>query len=170
MLSWWCCWLTRGAIAGWTPHQRWSSSSDGDWRYACVEHHGRPQRSLILRVAVAVGVEQGGVAGGELVQNGGELGDVGTFAGVDVAGNGDGAVTGHHQGQADQSQVAVFLFGLSALGDRGPVVGGVDERREVRHVQCQPGQTSKPNSVTIAVAIAASAAASLAVSRASIAS
>src|ERR1019366_3936101 len=91
-------------------------------------------------VTVAVGVQEGGVAGGQFVEYLTKLGDVGAVPGVGVAGDRDGAVAGDDQGEPDQSQVVSFLFGVAAFGDRGSVACGVDERREVRHVQCQPGQ------------------------------
>ena len=80
------------------------------------------------------------VAGDQLVDDGGELGDVGPVARVGVGDQRDPAVAGDHQRQADQAQVVAFLLGLAALGDRRLVVGRVDEGGEVGHVQHQPGQ------------------------------
>ena len=80
------------------------------------------------------------VAAGQFVQQPGELGDVGTVAGVGVRQQRDRAVAGDDQTQPDQPQVHPFLFRFAALGDRGLVVAGVDVGGEVRHVQDQPGQ------------------------------
>ena len=52
----------------------------------------------------------------------------------------DPAVAGDDQRQADQAQVDAFLLGFAALGDRGPLVGGVDVRGEVGHVEGDAGQ------------------------------
>ena len=54
----------------------------------------------------------------QLVDHGGELGDVGPVAGVGVPGQRDPAVPGDHQAQADQPQVGAFLLGLAPLRDR----------------------------------------------------
>jgi hypothetical protein len=88
----------------------------------------------------AAGVGQGGVAGGEFIDDGGELGDVGPVSGVGVPGHRDPAVTGDDQAETDQAQVVAFLLGVPALGDRCLGVARVDERREVRHVQRERGQ------------------------------
>ena len=85
-------------------------------------------------------VDQQPVAGDQLVQHGAELGDVGAVAGVGVRDDRDPTVAGHDQRQTDQAQVHPLLLGLAALGDRGPVVGGVDVGGEVRHVQGHAGQ------------------------------
>ena len=93
-----------------------------------VEHHRRAGLVLVLvlvlfrRAGVAVGVEQGRVAGGELVQDGSELGDVGAVAGVGVAGDRDRAVAGHHEREADEAEVVSSLFGVASFGDRGCLV------------------------------------------------
>ncbi|MCJ7754656.1 MAG: hypothetical protein MUP13_08830 [Thermoanaerobaculales bacterium] len=80
------------------------------------------------------------VAGDEFVDDSGELGDVGTVAGIGVRQYRHSAVAGHDQRQADQPQVHTLLFRFTALGDRGAVVGGVDVGGEVGHVQHQPRQ------------------------------
>jgi hypothetical protein len=58
--------------------------------------------------------------GGQLVDQLGELGDVGPVTRVGVRQQGDAAVAGDHQRQPDQPQVHPLLFGLAALRDRGP--------------------------------------------------
>ena len=80
------------------------------------------------------------VAGDQLVDDRGELGDVGPVPGIGVADHRHPAVAGDHQRQPDQPQVGAFLFGLAALRDRRALVAGVDEGGEVGHVQRQPGQ------------------------------
>ena len=87
---------------------------------------------------------QGGVPGSQHPDHLRELGDVGLVPGVGVRQQRDAAVPGHYQAQADQPQVRAFLLGLAPLRDRCPGVAGIDERREVRHVQrhragVQPG-------------------------------
>ncbi len=52
---------------------------------------------------------------------------------------GDAAIAGDDQAQADQPQIGAFLFCLAALGDIGVGVGGVDERGEVGHVEGHGG-------------------------------
>jgi len=52
----------------------------------------------------------------------------------------DATVGRHDEAQPDEAQVGAFLFGVAALGDRGPLVRGVDVGREVGHVEHQPGQ------------------------------
>jgi hypothetical protein len=58
------------------------------------------------------------ISGDQLVDDRGELGDVGPVARVGAGDNRDPAITGHHQAQADQPQVIALLLGLAALGDR----------------------------------------------------
>jgi hypothetical protein len=60
------------------------------------------------------------VAGDELFEHGGELGDVGAVAGIGVGEQWDAAIAGHHQPEADQAQVDTLLFGFAALSDGGP--------------------------------------------------
>ena len=85
-------------------------------------------------------IDQQPVAGHQLIQDGGELGDVGTVTRVGMRDDRDPAVAGDDQRQADQAQVDAFLLGFAALGDRGPLVGGVDVRGEVGHVEGDAGQ------------------------------
>ncbi len=75
------------------------------------------------------------VLAAQLAGHGGELGDVGPVAGVGVPGQRDPAVPGDHQAQAHQPQVGALLLGLAALRHRRLAVAGIDEGREVGHVQ-----------------------------------
>ncbi len=77
---------------------------------AGVEHHRRclPWRACLASSSLGCVtafwlLEQGAVAAGELVQDGAELGDVGTVPGVAVADDRDRAVAGHHESEADQA-------------------------------------------------------------------
>ena len=79
------------------------------------------------------------VSPAELVDHRRELGDVRLVAGVGMPGQRDPAVTGDHQAQPDQPQVAAFLLRLAPLRDRGLRVRGGDEGREVGHVQRHRG-------------------------------
>jgi hypothetical protein len=102
---------------------------------------------LVVRGAVLPGVVDHGhrfhrldelpVPGDQLVDDVAELGDVGSVSRVGVGHQRHPAVPGDHQRQPDQAQVRAFLLRLAALGDRRLAVGGVDERREVGHVQHQ---------------------------------
>ncbi len=94
-----------------------------------VEHHREPG-----------GGSHGGVAVGERVDDGGELGHVGPVARIRVGDDRDAAVAGDDQTQPDQAQIGALLLRVPALRDRRRVVAGVDEGREVRHVQRQAGQ------------------------------
>ena len=66
---------------------------------------------------LAAGSADRGVPGGQHVDHGGELGDLGLVAGVGVPGQRDAAVAGDHQAQARQAQVGEPLPGLAALGE-----------------------------------------------------
>lgn len=81
---------------------------------------------------------QRAVSAQEVVDDAGELGDVGLVAGVGTGQDRDAAVAGGHHRQADQAQVDAFLLGLAALGQVRLVVAGVDEGGEVGHVEDQP--------------------------------
>jgi hypothetical protein len=59
----------------------------------------------------------------------------GLSPGQAVPGQRDPAVAGDDQAQAHQPQVGALLLGLAPLRDRRPLVAGIDEGREVRHVQ-----------------------------------
>jgi hypothetical protein len=80
------------------------------------------------------------VAGRQLIDDGGELGDVGTVARVSARDHRHAAVAGDHQRQPSQPQVMTFLLGPAALGDRGPGIAGIDEGGEVGHIQHQGRQ------------------------------
>ena len=54
----------------------------------------------------------GGVPGDQLVDHGGELGDVGPVTGVGVGDQRDAAVAGDHQAEPDQAQVGRFCLAL----------------------------------------------------------
>jgi hypothetical protein len=100
------------------------------------------------RVAAGV-VDQGECVGGpgqrpeashQFVDHRRELGHVGTVALVGVGADRHPAVAGHHQPKADQAQVEPLLLGMAPPGKLVAVVGRVDERGEVGHVQHQRAQ------------------------------
>ena len=106
---------------------------------AGVEHHGEVP-------AAGGGTGDGGGRGADrliplhqLVDHGGELGDVGFAARVGVPGQRDAAVPGHHQAQPGQAQIFSFLLCLAALGDRYPGVARAGEAGEIGHVQGHAG-------------------------------
>ncbi len=64
-----------------------------------------------------------GEAGDELVDDEGELADVGAVTGICAGDQRDAAVDRNHQAEADQAQVPALLLGMAALGDGGSLVG-----------------------------------------------
>ena len=118
----------------------------GGWQRGDVVQP-EPSEVVLVGGRVVAGVEGHGqlaraaaeapVAGDQLVDDRGELGDVGLVARVGAGDHRDPAIAGDHQRQADQPQVMAFLLGLAALGDRRLLIGRVDEGGEVGHVQHQ---------------------------------
>jgi len=78
--------------------------------------------------------------GDQLLDHRRELGHVRAVALVGVMKDRHAAVAGHHQPDPDQAQVEPLLLGVAARRDGVAGVGGVDEGREVGHVQHQPGK------------------------------
>ncbi|HWG63796.1 MAG TPA: hypothetical protein VG253_19070 [Streptosporangiaceae bacterium] len=88
-----------------------------------------------VALAIVAVREQRREAGDKLVDHRLELGDIGLVARVGVADQGDAAVGGHHQTEPADAQVVSLLLGVSALRDRGTLVGRVDPGGEVRHIE-----------------------------------
>ena len=120
------------------------------------------KRSAVEQLVVVVGVLPGVVdqgearalavrardpecpeAGDELAHHRPELGDVGAVARVGVADEGDAAVSGDDEAEPADAQVASFLLGMAALGDRGTLVARVDPGGEVRHVEHEPREVDR---------------------------
>lgn len=98
-----------------------------------IEDHGQLPR---------VGAEAA-VAGRQLVDHVGELGDIRTVAGIGVREQRDAAVAGDHQAEPDQAQVRAFLLGLAPTGlprercrvDEGGHIGHIQRQRRRVHTE-----------------------------------